>query len=134
MECSFPYDSINGSYSRARLDVNKQKIEVYYRKGLCSAPGADCGWEVCVSSELDSNINIVSFAKDRFCPGLLSKRSDLNTSSCENEVLYDTNWVVSKCFAGGYDSVDSQGRTFSVTQNETKCGNSVQRGRVNCFE
>jgi len=134
MECAFPYERISGSYTKARLDFNGQKAQVYYKEGVCSAKGVDCGWEVCVSVEKDSNLQLISQFKEKFCPKLKSELFDTNSSSCRNEVLYDTNLVIDRCLGNYYETVDDEGKSFSVVQNETKCGYSVQRGRISCMK
>jgi len=133
MECAFPYETIKGSYSKARLDFNGDKVEVYYKEGLCSSPGIDCGWEVCVSTEKDKNADLIAQVKEKFCPLLVSELSDLNSSSCKNEVLYDTNTVRERCMSGYYETSDELGKTFSVAQNIIRCGSSVQRGKMDCM-
>ena len=133
MECAFPYDSIEGSYTKARLDFNGQKVELYYKEGLCSKLGIDCGWEVCISIDKDSNSDLISRIKQEFCPLLKSELFDTNSASCKNEILYDTNTVQERCLGNYYETSDEQGKSFSIVQNQTTCGSSVQRGKMNCI-
>lgn len=134
MECAFPYESIRGSYTKARLDVNGEKVSVYYKEGLCSKLGVDCGWEVCISTEKDKNTVLISQIKEKFCPLLKSEIVDLNNLSCKNEVLYDTNTVIERCNNGYYETSDELGTIFSVSQSNTQCGYSIQRGKMDCMK
>jgi len=133
-ECAFPYEKTEGSYTKTRLDFNGEKVELFYKKGLCLQPGIDCGWEVCITSLSSPTRDLVESTKQKFCPLLESKLSDLNLKTCANEVLYDTNFIRARCSAGYYDSLDGDSLNFSVIQSETKCGLSVQKGKFNCMD
>ncbi|MFA6064709.1 MAG: hypothetical protein WCW44_03145 [archaeon] len=135
-ECAFPYGKVDGSYTKSRLDFNGEKVELFYKKGLCLQPGVNCGWEVCITSLSSDTKNLVENAKQKFCPMLESKLSEfsLKVPSCANEVLYDTNFIRERCLNGYYDSIDGDSLNFSVIQSETTCGLSVQKGKFNCMD
>ncbi len=133
VECSFPYESIKGSYSKVRIDLNEGKVDLYYNEGLCAKLGYDCFWEACISIESKELTSRFEKIKTDFCSKLESKLE--NTSpTCANQILYDSNTILEKCLRGDFETFDGNYRVFSVIQNYSSCGSFVQRGKINCFD
>jgi hypothetical protein len=134
MECAFPYDGIKGSYTKARLDFNGSKVEVFYKEGLCNKPGLNCGFELCISESNDSNVDLIPSLKEKYCLDIKSEILDLNNPLCKNKIIYDSNSIVQRCMDGYFEMNDIEGKVFSVMQNETTCGFSAQMGKVRCMD
>jgi hypothetical protein len=133
MECAFPAESIKGSYSKVRIDLNGKKVDLSYSEGACAKLGYDCYSEVCISVDEKDSIERLEEVKQSFCEKLESKL-DNNSPVCLSQILYDQNTILQKCLRGDFETFDGNSRVFSVIQTYSKCGSFVQRGKINCFD
>ena len=124
MECSIG----RGSYIKAKgIYKNSTPFELYYRHGMCSSGGADCGWDMCFSSRG----HIFDMIKNKFCDEIVSGGGNVN---------YTTAQVRKECFNGKFERTIGNQKSISIIQNHHAyhgigvSSYSVAAGNPDCFK
>lgn len=133
IECS-ECDLSRGGFIKTRIIFEgSAAMNIYYHRGWCSSGGADCGWEVSVTSYTRDKFEDV---KEKFCGQLKSEGYTGEISAggvCGTQEYDTTDDVRQKCLQGEYDTLDSQRASFSVVQEGNRCGYSVSKGILRTF-
>ncbi|MFA5887311.1 MAG: hypothetical protein WC852_01195 [Candidatus Nanoarchaeia archaeon] len=133
IQCS-ECDLSRGGFIKARIVFEgSAAMNLYYHNGWCSSGGADCGWEVSVTSYTRDKFEDV---KEKFCGQLQSEgyTGEIPAGGVCGTQQYDTTEDVrQKCMKGEYDTIDSQRASFSVVQEGNRCGYSVSKGVLHTF-
>ena len=126
MDSSF---SRGGSLEASGSFITGGNFELFYREGMCSSGGADCGWSKCFATE--GNDELFEKAKNNLCNSLYSFYECSNENTCTQ---VSTNEIRQKCLDGEYEYSIGDKKVISIVRGSSRYSSYVEKGSSDCLD
>jgi|SRR3989344_347568 len=129
-ECIFE----RGGYIKAKIEKDKEPLELYYSWGWCSSGGTDCGWYMCFTSLSEKTDDVYESVKNKFCNQISSKQLNSNNIPyCTAEAYDNTKEVKNQCLAGEFEKIEGSKKSLAIDQISERCKDRIAQGNFDCW-